>query len=77
MKVATPPERVPVPRVVSPSLNVIAPVAVDGATVAVSVTAEPAVEGDGDAVRVMPVWARTTVSVAAAETLAACESSPA
>src|SRR5436305_1581712 len=74
---ATPPETVPVPRVASPSLKVTVPDAVDGCKVAVRVTAEPAVDGDGEAVSVVWVWARTIVSVAAAEVLGASEASPA
>jgi hypothetical protein len=45
LKVAVPEPRVPVPRVVVPSLKVTVPVAVEGATVAVNVTACPNVDG--------------------------------
>ena len=55
--VAVPPLRGPVPRVVVPSLNVIVPVAVDGETVAVNVTAAPNVDGLSDDVIVVVVEA--------------------
>ncbi len=45
MKEATPLERVAVPSVVLPSLNVTVPVAVDGVTVAVNVTLLPLIDG--------------------------------
>jgi hypothetical protein len=45
MNVAFPPDRLPVPRIVAPSLNIAVPVAVDGVTVAVKVTEAPKVDG--------------------------------
>ena len=41
VKVATPPEIVPVPKMVAPSLNVTVPVTADGLIVAVKVTDWP------------------------------------
>ena len=52
---AAPALTVAVPRVAEPSLNVTEPVAVAGATVAVSVTAAPCTEGLGVAVSVVVV----------------------
>jgi hypothetical protein len=45
LNVAVPPDRLPVPRTVAPSLNVTVPVAVDGVTVDVKVTEVPYVDG--------------------------------
>ena len=42
---AVPPDRLTVPRIVAPSLNVTVPVAVDGVTVDVKVTEAPKVDG--------------------------------
>ncbi len=44
-RVAVPLDRVPVPRVVVPSMNATVPVAADGLTVAVKVTEFPYVDG--------------------------------
>jgi hypothetical protein len=42
---AYPPDRLPVPRTVAPSLNVTVPVAVEALTAAVKVTEAPKVDG--------------------------------
>ena len=51
----TPPVRVPVPMLVAPSRNVTVPVALDGVTVAVSVTKAPYVEGFREEIRPVEV----------------------
>ena len=58
---AAPDSSVPVPSVVTPSLNVIVPVAVDGTTLAVNVTFAPNVAGFNDDVSevVVVVWFTT------------------
>jgi hypothetical protein len=63
--VAVPPLKTPVPRLVAPSRKVTVPVA-PAVTVAVRVTLWPATEGFGDAVSVVVLWARFTVTVAVA-----------
>jgi hypothetical protein len=60
-KVATPLLRVPVPRVVAPSLNVTFPEAVEGDRVAVRVTDCPKVEGFVEELRVVVDGAWFTV----------------
>jgi hypothetical protein len=45
LNVAVPPDRLPVPRTVTPSLNVTVPVAVEALTVAVKVTEAPKADG--------------------------------
>ena len=62
-KVATPPEREPVPRVVVPSLKVTVPVAVLGVTVAVKVTESPKFDGFWEEATVVEVVALFTVKV--------------
>jgi hypothetical protein len=57
--VAVPLLSVPVPSVVVPSVNVTTPVAVEGATVAVNVTDAAYVDGFGDDVKEILVFART------------------
>ena len=76
MNVATPLLIAAVPRVVVPSLNVTLPEAVDGVTVAVSVTVCPNEDGFGDPVRVVVEEAWLTVCVSVAEMLAASFVSP-
>ena len=64
LKVATPPERVPVPRVAVPSLNVAVPVGVPEVvafTVAVNFTVCPKVDGFGADVSAVLVEALFTV----------------
>jgi len=63
LKVAFPLPIVPVPSVVLPSRNVTVPVAVEGETVAVNVTAEPYVDGFNDDATVMVVLTLFTVCV--------------
>ena len=60
VKVATPLFSVPVPRIVVPSLKVTVPVAVEGETVAVNVTAAPDVAGFGEDARTVVVGALLT-----------------
>jgi hypothetical protein len=55
-----PPDRLPVPRTVTPSLNVTVPVAVDGITVALKVTDAPKFDGLGVDVTNVCVAARPT-----------------
>ena len=69
-KVATPPERVPLPRVVEPSLKVTWPDAVEGDTVAVKVTLWPKVDGFAEDARLVVVVAWFTVWVSVDEVLA-------
>ena len=64
VRVAVPPDNVPVPSVVDPSLNVTVPVALLGETAAVNVTGWPNTEGLTDEETVVLVLARkVTVSV--------------
>jgi hypothetical protein len=60
LKVAWPAVRVPVPRVVAPSLKVTVPVAAAGATVAVKVTDWPKTDGLTEEVTVVVVEATPT-----------------
>ena len=64
---ATPPDTVPEPRVVEPSLNITVPVAVDGVTVAVNVTEFPYADGLRDDWTEVVDDARPTVNVPVAE----------
>jgi hypothetical protein len=57
VRIAVPLDKVPVPRLVLPSLNVTVPVAADGKTVAVSVTDWPGMLAAGVTERVVPVAA--------------------
>jgi hypothetical protein len=66
VSVATPPEMVPDPSVVEPSLNVTIPVAVDGLTVADKVTDAPSETGLNAAIAVV-VDPRVTLTVAIEE----------
>ena len=66
-----PPDRLPVPRTVAPSLNVTVPVAVDGVTVAVKITEAPKVDGLRLDVTTVVVAARFTVWVMGADVDAA------
>ena len=68
LMLAVPPESVPVPRMVAPSLNVTVPVGVPepgllALTVAVNVTDWPTLEEGGAAVTVVVVASWPTVSV--------------
>jgi hypothetical protein len=67
LNVAAPPDKLLVPRVVAPSLNVTVPVAVDGVTVAVKVTGLPYADGLADAVTAVVVVERPTLKVPVAE----------
>jgi ribosomal protein S5 len=67
LNVATPPDRLPVPKTVAPSLNVTIPVAVDGNTIAVKVTVAPKADGLGLDVTTVAVEAFDTVWVIAGE----------
>ncbi len=58
---AVPPDKVPVPRVEVPSMNVTVPVAVDGVTVAVKVAELPYVDGLVNDVTPVVVDALSTV----------------
>ena len=69
MKSAFPPLRLAVPNVVPPSVNVTAPVAAEGVTVAVKVTEVPYVEGLADEVNVTVELALFTVCVSAEDVL--------
>jgi hypothetical protein len=61
VRAAVPPDRLPVPRVAPPSINVTVPVAVDGVTVAVKITELPYVDGSADDVTPIVVDALFTV----------------
>jgi hypothetical protein len=74
--VAFPPLRVPVPKVVLPSLKVTVPVAADGVTVAVNVTDVPKPEGFSDDVKVVVDVALFTVCVRVVEVLLLSLASP-
>ena len=76
VNVATPLLSDPVPRVVAPSLKVTVPVAVDGDTVAVSVTEAPKVEGFSEEVNAVVVEAFVTACDSAEEVLATSLASP-
>jgi hypothetical protein len=67
LNIATPPDNVPVPRDVVPSLKVTVPVAVDGVTVAVKVTRSPEVDGLSDDVTPVDVDALLTINEPEAE----------
>jgi len=67
--VAIPPLTVPVPSVVAPSRNVTIPVAVEGVTVAVNVTACPKVDGFTFVPTAVVVFALFTVCVKGDEVL--------
>jgi hypothetical protein len=71
VRAAVPPERVAVPRVAEPLLNVTLPVAEAGETVAVTITLEPKIDGFADEVRSVEVDTFFTVWVNAAELLGA------
>jgi len=75
VKVAVPPLRLAVPRVVEPSRNVTFPVAVDGVTTAVKVTVWPEADGFGETDSAVLV-AVPTVSVTAFEVLGPLLESP-
>jgi hypothetical protein len=70
VKVAVPAPRVIVPSAVPLSINVTEPVAVEGATVAVSVTLCANADGLSELVKVTVVAACVTVCVSAGEVLA-------
>ena len=65
--VAVPPDKVPVPRVVVPSMNVTVPFAVDGVTFAVKVTGLPYADGLADDATVVDVGDRPTLKVPVAK----------
>ena len=65
--VAVPPDKVPVPRVVAPSMNVTVPVAADGVTLAVKVTGLPYADGLGIDETVIEVVDRPTLNVPVAK----------
>jgi hypothetical protein len=65
--VAVPPDKVPVPRVVAPSLNVTVPAAADGVTVAVKVTGLPNADGLADDEMTVDVVDRPTLKVPVAK----------
>ena len=69
LSVAFPLLRVPVPRVVVPSLNVTVPPHVDGATVPVNFTEEPYVDGFAEDDTVVVELALLTVCVTADDVL--------
>jgi hypothetical protein len=69
VNVATPPLRLPVPKVTPPSWNVIVPVAADGETVAVKVTLWPYTDGFSDEVRAVFVLILLTLCERTAEAL--------
>jgi len=79
-KVAVPPLSVTAPRAVEPSRKITAPVAVEGATEAVKVTAWPGVEVVGEAVSTVrvaeTVCGGPTVAVTALEVLGPFLESP-
>ncbi len=56
-----PPDNIPEPRVVAPSVNITVPVAVDGVTVAVKVAGLPYADGFIDDVTPVVVVALSTV----------------
>ena len=76
LNVAMPLSSVPVPKVVPPSRNVMLPVAVAGATVAVKMTGTPDADGLADDVKETVVTAGFTVWVDVAEVLVASFVSP-
>jgi hypothetical protein len=67
LNVAVPPDRLPVPRVVAPSLNVTVPVAAEGVTVDVKVTEVPKVDVRELDVTLVVVPATPTLRVPVAE----------
>jgi len=67
---------VPVPRVVLPSVNVTAPVAVVGITVAVNDTDEPYADGFADEASVTVVFTFCTVCVSTEDVLLLSFASP-
>jgi hypothetical protein len=67
LNVAVPLDKVPVPMVVAPSLNVTVPVAVDGVTVAVKMTGLPYADGLADDETVVVVVDRPTLKVPVAK----------
>jgi hypothetical protein len=69
LEVAFPALIEPVPSVVLPSVNVTAPVAVVGVTVAVNVTDEPYVDGFADEASVTVVFVLFTVCVRVVDVL--------
>ena len=76
LSVATPPLRLPLPSETAPSRNVTVPLAVVGTTLTVSTTVWVVVEGLAEEVRVSVAFARLTVSLTAAEVLAALALEP-
>ena len=77
LKAATPELSVPVPKVVAPSLKVTVPVAVDGATVAVSAVLWPTAAGLTEDVSVVVLAATLIAWLNAVDVLVAYEVSPA